>query len=188
MRRTAKFTRRRFLQVTAAAAAAGPFLGCGRLSPWRSFTADEAETVAALCNQIIPADQDPGAAWAGVVIFIDRQLAGPYRKFRKNYRAGLAGVNQTSQGMFGKRFIELDPAGQLAVMTALEKGRATGDAWKQLPSPQFFDLVVSHTMQGFYGDPRHGGNREGVSWRMVGLAYPPIRGRLHYDLTKPKVS
>ena len=22
-------------------------------------------------------------------------------------------------------------------------------------------------MQGFYGDPRHGGNREGVSWKML---------------------
>jgi gluconate 2-dehydrogenase gamma chain len=32
-------------------------------------------------------------------------------------------------------------------------------------------------MQGFYGDPRHGGNREGVSWKMLGLPYPPIRGR-----------
>jgi gluconate 2-dehydrogenase gamma chain len=40
-------------------------------------------------------------------------------------------------------------------------------------------------MQGFYGDPRHGGNREGVSWKMLGLPYPPIRGRLRYDVRKP---
>ena len=40
-------------------------------------------------------------------------------------------------------------------------------------------------MQGFYGDPRHGGNRDRVSWKMVGLPYPPLRGRLRNDLTGP---
>ena len=41
----------------------------------------------------------------------------------------------------------------------------------------FFDLVLAHTMQGFYGDPRHGGNREAVSWKMLALPFPPVRGR-----------
>jgi gluconate 2-dehydrogenase gamma chain len=40
-------------------------------------------------------------------------------------------------------------------------------------------------MQGFYGDPRHGGNRDRVSWKMLGVPYPPVRGRLRYDLTDP---
>ena len=34
-------------------------------------------------------------------------------------------------------------------------------------------------MMGFYGDPRHGGNKDRVSWRMLGVPDPPIRGRLH---------
>jgi gluconate 2-dehydrogenase gamma chain len=37
--------------------------------------------------------------------------------------------------------------------------------------------VVSHTMQGFYGDPRHGGNRNWASWRMLGVPITPVRGR-----------
>jgi gluconate 2-dehydrogenase gamma chain len=41
----------------------------------------------------------------------------------------------------------------------------------------FFDLILAHTLQGFYGDPRHGGNRNMASWRMLGLACPPVRGR-----------
>jgi gluconate 2-dehydrogenase gamma chain len=40
--------------------------------------------------------------------------------------------------------------------------------------------VRAHTMQGFYGDPRHGGNRDRASWKMVGLSYPPIRGQEKY--------
>ncbi len=65
-------------------------------------------------------------------------------------------------------------------------GKAPGALWKQLSSAEFFGYVVDHTMQGFYGDPRHGGNRDGVSWKMLNLPYPPIRGRLRTDLAKPR--
>jgi len=189
MSRRAKITRRKFMQLAATAAAAGPIVSCAGLrSPWRFLTEAEARTLGALCERLIPADQDPGAAWAGVVNFLDLQLAGPYNKLRATYRQGLAGADQTSQVLFGRRFVELPPAQQDEVLRALEKGRAAGDAWKRLSSEQFFDLLVTHTMQGFYGDPRHGGNREGVSWKMVGLPYPPIRGRLHYDLSKREKS
>ena len=51
-------------------------------------------------------------------------------------------------------------------------------------SKAFFTLILTHTRQGFYGDPRHGGNRNMVSWKMLGLPFPPLRGRQHYD--KPK--
>jgi gluconate 2-dehydrogenase gamma chain len=50
--------------------------------------------------------------------------------------------------------------------------------------PDFFNLVRSHTLQGYYGSPRHGGNRNAVSWRMLGLDEPPLRGRAQYDLKK----
>lgn len=189
MSRRAKITRRKFMQLAATAAAVGPVAACGGLkSPWRFFSAAEAQTLGALCERIIPADQDPGAAWAGVVNYLDIQLSGPYRKLRPTYRQGLAGVDQSSQILFGRKFAELPSGQQDEVLRALEKGAPPGDTWKRLASARFFDLLVTHTMQGFYGDPRHGGNRERVSWRMVGLAYPPIRGRLHYDLSQPAKS
>jgi gluconate 2-dehydrogenase gamma chain len=72
------------------------------------------------------------------------------------------------------------------VLRNLERGGAAGEAWKSLSSKDFFSLILSHTMQGFYGDPRHGGNRGRVSWKMLNLPYPPIRGQLHYDLAKPE--
>jgi gluconate 2-dehydrogenase gamma chain len=53
---------------------------------------------------------------------------------------------------------------------------------------KFFDLVRSHTLEGYYGAPRHGGNRDAVSWRMLGLAEPPVRGRAQYDLRKSPAS
>ena len=158
--------RRRFLQ----AAAALPGVSCSRSgSPWRFLTADEARTLSALCEQIIPTDQDPGAAWAGVVNFIDRQLAGQYRDLQQAYRDGLAEIDRRSTQQFGRRFADLEWDRQTELLKTLEKEKSA-----------FFALVVTHTMQGYYGDPRHGGNRDRVSWRMLGIPFPPVRGRLKY--------
>jgi gluconate 2-dehydrogenase gamma chain len=166
------------MQITAVAAAAGPMAACmGSISPWRRLSEDEARTLEAICDRIIPADQDAGASFAGVVIYIDRQLEGPYRKLRKTYQLGIAGTNGTSHTMFGKPFVALTPQQQDAVLQTMDKGQARGECWKQVSAKSFFDLVVSHTMQGFYGDPRHGGNRDRVSWKMLRLPYPPVRGR-----------
>jgi gluconate 2-dehydrogenase gamma chain len=52
----------------------------------------------------------------------------------------------------------------------------------------FFNLVRSHTLEGYYGAPRHGGNRDAVSWRMVGMGEPPVRGRAQYDERKGAAS
>ena len=188
MRYMRRITRRKFIQVTTAAAA-GSMVGCtNRKSPWRFFTIEEGQTMAAICERIIPADQDPGATEAGVVNFIDLQLMGPYKRYRATYRQGIMGVEQASLKMFGLRFTELSPERQDAVLGELEQGRAAGEAWKVLSSKDFFSLILSHTMQGFYGDPRHGGNRGRVSWKMLGLPYPPIRGQLRYDLTNVEKS
>jgi gluconate 2-dehydrogenase gamma chain len=167
------------MQITALATATGPVVSCtGSISPWRSLTEDEARTLEAIVDRVIPADQDPGAAWAGVVNFVDKQLAGPYRRLRKTYRLGLAGTNETSVAMFGGRFAELSAERRDKVLSAIEKGHVPGAGWKGIAPSQFFDLVLNHTLEGFYGDPRHGGNRERVSWRMLRLPYPPVRGRL----------
>jgi len=180
-----KLSRRKFVQAAFAAAAAGSGLSCGGArSPWRFLTVDEARTLAAICDQIIPPDQDPGAAWAGVVNYIDRQLCGPFRSLRNVYRQGLAAVNEVSRAVYGANFQDLASAKQVQLLTLMEQGRAPGETWKEVSSTRFFGLLVDHTMQGFYGDPRHGGNRDAVSWKMLGVPYPPIRGRAQYDLTK----
>ena len=175
-----QLNRRAFLQAAlAATAAAGTAVACSRNeTPWRFFTLEEARTLAAISDQIIPPDQDPGASWAGVVNYIDRQLCGPYEQLQAIYRRGLAGVDQSSRSLYGKVFADLEANLQIAMLHLLEDGKAPGAIWKQISSAEFFGYVLDHTLQGFYGDPRHGGNRESVSWKMLSLPYPPIRGRL----------
>jgi gluconate 2-dehydrogenase gamma chain len=144
--------------------------GTGGGPYWRFFTAAEARTVNAICEQIIPADKDAGAAQAGVVNFIDLQLTRPYKKHQSAYRKGVAGVDAASRKRFGKPFAELAFERQTELLAEVENN-----------DNEFFDLIRTHTMQGFYGDPRHGGNRGDVSWKMLGLPAPPVRGRVPYE-------
>lgn len=183
-----KLSRRKFLQAAlAAAAATGSGIACTRTSsPWRFLTVNEARTLAAACDQIIPADDEPGAAWAGVVNYIDLQLCGHLRGLglQQKYRLGIGAMNKSSRLLYGGDFAFLPQTKQIELLTKMETGQTPHEAWQKISSPAFFSMLVDHTMQGFYGDPRHGGNREGVSWKMVGLSYPPIRGRMKYDLSK----
>src|SRR5579864_9225233 len=115
----------------AATAAAGTGVACSRNdSPWLFLTVDEARTLAAMSDQIIPPDQDPGASWAGVVNFIDRQLCGPYKNLQATYRRGLAGVDQSSRGLHGKLFADLGSEQQVIGLRQLEEGKAPGAIWK----------------------------------------------------------
>ncbi len=165
--------RRTFLSTGLAAAAAGTTIACGRSSHgsrWRFFTDEEARTVDAICAQIIPADRDAGAREARVVEYIDIQLTRHLRKHQRTYRRGIAAVDAASIKAFGKRFVDLPPGEQTDVLKGIEQS-----------SPSFFALILDHTRQGFYGDPRHGGNYKMASWKMLKLPFPPLRGRQHFE-------
>ena len=177
--------RREFMRLAASAVAVGSSVSCGKVvSSWRSLTADEADSLASLCNQIIPEDQDLGAVSAGVVNYIDVQLSSRLKRLKKVYRRGIAELNDHSFEKYGKRFASLSDQQQIAFLTAIDRD----EAWKETSLHKFFRIVIDHTMQGFYGDPRHGGNRDRASWAMLKLSYPPIRGRFHEDASAAKNS
>ena len=173
-------TRRDFLCATSVSVLAAPLMQWP--SSWlgsshRFFTDSEAATVDALCERIIPADEDPGAAWSGVVEFIDRKLVGYHRRDQSLYRSGLQGVSESGLTMFGRDFIGLASAQQDELIRKLESNQAPGAVWSRVSARDFFNRLVEHTLEGFYGGPRHGGNRDAVSWRMLGLPTPPMRSR-----------
>lgn len=152
-------------------------LGRTAPSPYRFFTDEEAALLIEICEQLIPGDDTPGATEAGAIFYIDRQLGGVFKRHRATYRQGLASFHQTCLQVHGQPFPALPAEQKIALLRAIEAGRAPKELWAQ-PSPQaFFNLVLAHTMQSFYGSPRHGGNRGYASYRMLGLDYPPIVGR-----------
>jgi gluconate 2-dehydrogenase gamma chain len=128
---------------------------------------------------LIPADQDPGAKDANVVIYIDRQLTRKYKKLQTDYRQALTAMDRLARRLRDVPFAQLEPDDRTTLMVNLEAGKADKDIFSD-GGKAVFEMVLAHAMQGFYGNPRHGGNKDYVSWRMIGVPPMPVRGRQHY--------
>lgn len=183
-------TRRHFLQFAA--------LGYGSLlfqpactSPKKAygchfFTQKEKSLTEAIIDQIIPPDEWPGAKAAGVLNYIDKQLDGPFLRHQEKYRIGLAAISVLSLQMFTKPFEEVAWDNQTEFLVQMEAGKLSliskSNNWQKGDDKSFFEMIRLHTMQGYYGSPRHGGNKNYVSYRMIGLDYPFIVGQNRYPM------
>jgi gluconate 2-dehydrogenase gamma chain len=179
------FSRREFVRLISGGSAAVLIsfnTACrNKISRWRYLNEEEITLLDAIVEQIIPTDDFPGGKWANVSNFIDRQLNSYYTKHQIEYREGLAAFEKTVIQMKGKRFEELLFDEQTAILEKMETGEFSGDYWKDHPAAGFFNMVRQHSLQGFYGSPLHGGNREYISYRMLGLDYPNVIGQNRYN-------
>ncbi|MFQ6030664.1 MAG: gluconate 2-dehydrogenase subunit 3 family protein [Dehalococcoidia bacterium] len=81
---------------------------------------------------------------------------------RQLYLDGVQDLDNLARDQFGaETFCSLQPRQQDQILTALEE-----------KGSRFFSLLIEHTMEGFYGDPRHGGNRNRVGWTVLGFPGP----------------
>jgi len=136
------------------------------------FDPATAAEIRAIAARIIPDDDTPGAERAGVIWFIDGALAGYDQDKQELYRRGLADAQSQRAEMFpGSASIGgLAADQQIALLNAIEK-------------TEFFQQVRLHTVLGFFGHPMHGGNRDMVGWKLIGvehkMQYEPPFG--YYD-------
>ncbi len=184
----ADLSRREMLKrvVVAGAAASLPAVrpaDASAQAPEESFetlTATEGATLRAVVARLVPADErGPGALEAGAATYIDRALAGPLAASREAYRDGLAGLDGHAQSAQGTHFAVLDPADQDALLRNVEANAAPGFG---PGAGAFFNLVLTHTIQGTFSDPAHGGNVDFIGWRMIG--YPGVRTMVTPDLQR----
>ena len=179
------FTRREFVRLAAGGTAAMLVsfnTGCkNRVSQWRILDEEEVSLLDAIVEQIIPTDDYPGGKWANVSNYIDKQLSTYYSHLRDAYHNGLAAIQQTVMEMHHQRFESLSFAEQTAILEKMEAGNFSGEYWKSNSPSGFFSVLIDHSMQGFYGSQIHGGNREYISYRMLGLDYPNIIGQNRYN-------
>ena len=156
----------------------------------RFFNESEKQFLDAAVDRLIPPDEQwAGAAAAGVVNYIDLQMGGDWGKgklicmqgpFRKGlstqgyqleytpaelFRRSIGAINKTLQEQ-GTSFGAMAPADQDAFLSKLEKGELDLDG---VPSGTFFDFLWKHTQEGYFADPMYGGNKNKVSWRMLGF-------------------
>jgi gluconate 2-dehydrogenase gamma chain len=156
------------------------------------FSQPEAAFVEAAVERLIPANAlGPGAREAGVAYFIDQQLDGQFGYGAKMYmqgawqpglatqgyqlpltprdiyRLGISETNAYSQRRFGKTFDQLSSAAhQDTILEALDRGSVT---FQSVPAKTFFDVLLTNTLEGFFGDPMYGGNRDMIGWKLVGF-------------------
>jgi gluconate 2-dehydrogenase gamma chain len=182
MRQGKLYSRRRFVKLASIGSGSICLLpACaGKSSDWRYFTNEEARLIDAVAEQIIPSDDWPGGKESGVTNFIDKQLIGPYKRFRSVYRKGIAAIQESSGKIYHKNFEELTWDDQTSFLEAMEAGKMDGPAWSDGFDRKFFELVRDHSMQAFYGSPIHGGNRDKISYKMMKLDYPLIIGQNRY--------
>ena len=136
-----------------------------------ALTAQEAETLEAICDCLIPSDENgPGAKEARAVHYIDRSLASHNASVRENYSVGLNAINEFAQETRGKSFSQLLVDQQNSILLAVQTNKISGF----IPNGSgFFNMLRSHTIDGTFCDPYYGGNQNFVGWDM--LQYPGIR-------------
>ena len=130
------------------------------------FNSGDAAIVEAFAEQILPGEEgSPGARDAGVVYYIDRALAGFMRELQPLYRRGLRTLTDLAIATFGAEFTALDDTRRRELVEHLDAAAADPDDF----AGQFYRIVREHTVQGFFGDPAYGGNRDLVGWKLVGF-------------------
>jgi len=152
--------------------------------PLRFFTAAEARVVQAACDRIFPSDESgPGATEAGVVIYIDRQLAGPYGRDKCRYTKGPFVDSVPEHGYQGKdspREIYrsgIKGLGNFADLAAAERDQRL----RAIEKTAFFRMLRQHTIEGMFSDPLHGGNANMIGWQLIGYPGPVMSYRDEID-------
>jgi gluconate 2-dehydrogenase gamma chain len=162
------------------------------------FNTEEAGFVEAAVARLIPKDdQWAGALEAGAPSFLDKQLAGAWGAGERLYRSGPWQPGTPTQGyqlpftpaelfrsaigainkeLAQRPFAKMSPDEQDNYLKSLEAG---GKDLGGVPSEVFFTHLWQCTLEGFFSDPVYGGNRDMVSWRMIGF---PGAYASYYDL------
>ncbi len=169
---------------------------------WRFLEPSEVKFLTAAVDRLIPPDPTgPSASEAGVVVFLDRQLAGDYghgahfylggpwpegepsQGYQSRYapaefyRHAIAAIERAVKGLGeGESFADLSTERQDTLLKQMEKGELTLDG--PIKSKAFFKQFLQNVLEGYFSDPMYGGNRDGAAWKMIG--FPGA----HYDYSE----
>ena len=145
------------------------------IPPIRFFTDEEARTLLAVAERIVPQPDRPQAERVPIVPWIDAKLYEDKRdgyryetmpQQREAWRLGLKAINETAEALFNeKEFVALDLASQDVVLTHIERDDPPGATWKQLPAARFFkDVLCSTVVKIYYAHP--------LAWNEIGYNGP----------------
>ncbi len=119
---------------------------------------------------------------------------------RSKYVAGIAELDRLCIDQHQAEFVDLDEDRQDEMLRRIERAGSpeAERAWRDTPAiayggpvepalqqtnaeadMDFFNLLVTHTRQGFLADPIYGGNRDQVGWQVIGFPGPADLAEVH---------
>jgi gluconate 2-dehydrogenase gamma chain len=123
-----------------------------------NLSAEDALELGAIVDQIVPADETPGATDAGVVYFIDAALGGFMAGTSDTLKQGLDDLSGKvkSDGNQDRRFSELSFDQQTSIL-------------KEVEDTPFFGTLHFLTVMGMFCLPKYAGNKDNIGWDLLGF-------------------
>jgi gluconate 2-dehydrogenase gamma chain len=133
----------------------------------RTFSSDQRRTLEAFIDRICPKDElGPGAVEIGAADYMEVQL-GDYLKGEKQaFLEGLAALDAYARANYAGPFADLSADKRDAVLTDIDGEKANN-------LRAFFTRARRLTLEGMFGDPHYGGNRNFAGWDLI--KYPGPR-------------
>jgi gluconate 2-dehydrogenase gamma chain len=133
------------------------------------LTEKQLEALNAICDRLVPMDASgPGALEAGAATYIELALESDYLSLRPLYERGFRALDDRARERHGHEFARLDGPEQDSLLRELE------DEPVQSDGRVFFETVRSHVIEGMFGDPQWGGNRDYLGWKLIGYRRPRL--------------
>jgi gluconate 2-dehydrogenase gamma chain len=142
----------------------------------RTFSPDQRRTLEAFIDRICPKDElGPGAVEIGAADYMEVQLGDYLKGEKQTFLDGLAAVDAYARANYGGPFADLSAENRDAVLTDIDSGKAND-------LRAFFTRARRLTLEGMFGDPHYGGNRNFAGWDLI--KYPGPRLATTADMQK----
>jgi gluconate 2-dehydrogenase gamma chain len=127
-------------------------------------------TLAAFVDRLIPKDElGPSASGSDVPVYINRALGDYLAGEKAAFIEGLEGTDALARRTQNAAFADLTPEKQDALLTSMDNGAADG-----FPNARaFFNRARRLALEGMFGDPYYGGNKNFAGWDLI--KYPGPR-------------
>jgi gluconate 2-dehydrogenase gamma chain len=160
---------RRAVIVSAAIVPVAALTGAAQQAP-SALSDAQLRVLAAFVDRIIPRDElGPSASECDVPVYINRSLGDYLAGEKAAFIEGLESMDAFARRSQGRAFIDLTPEKQDSVLTAMDNGSADG-----FPNARaFFNRARRLTLEGMFGDPYYGGNKNFAGWDLI--KYPGPR-------------
>ena len=161
---------RRAVIVSAAVIPVAAFTAAAQTPAPSALSDAQLRILAAFVDRIIPKDElGPSASECDVPVYINRSLGDYLAGEKTAFIEGLEATDALARRTQKAAFVDLTPAQQDAVLTSMDDGSADG-----FPNARaFFNRARRLALEGMFGDPYYGGNKNFAGWDLI--KYPGPR-------------